>query len=111
MYARVYGHTTTAIHEIECISPIEYTPPPLGAKNDSTSFDFNLVYVRVNTAPHSVHPHSMHRTVRMATVRGDVAMVMTAESMDLRKLADGSGGGLPQSKIRKYASEMASVMR
>ena len=26
--ARVYGHTTTALHEIEYISPIEYTPPP-----------------------------------------------------------------------------------
>ena len=26
--ARVYGHTTTAMHEIEYISPIEYTPPP-----------------------------------------------------------------------------------
>lgn len=38
-------------------------------------------------------------------------MVMRAESMDLRKLADGSGGGLPQTKIRKYTSEMASVMR
>ena len=25
--ARVYGHTTTAIHEVEYISPIEYTPP------------------------------------------------------------------------------------
>ena len=37
-------------------------------------------------------------------------MVMRAESMDLRKLADGSGGGLPQTKIRKYTSEMASVM-
>ena len=36
-------------------------------------------------------------------------MVMRAESMDLRKLADGSGGGLPQTKIRKYTSEMASV--
>ena len=24
--ARAYGHTTTAIHEIECISPIEYPP-------------------------------------------------------------------------------------
>ena len=26
--ARVYGHTTTAMHEIEYISPIEYTHPP-----------------------------------------------------------------------------------
>ena len=26
--ARVYGHTTTATHEIEYLSPIEYTPPP-----------------------------------------------------------------------------------
>ena len=26
--ARVYGHTTTAVHEIEYISPIEYTTPP-----------------------------------------------------------------------------------
>ena len=25
--ARVYDHTTTAMHEIECISPIDYTPP------------------------------------------------------------------------------------
>ena len=25
--ARVYGQTTTAKHEIEYISPIEYTPP------------------------------------------------------------------------------------
>ena len=25
--ARVHGHTTTAMHEIGCISPIEYTPP------------------------------------------------------------------------------------
>ena len=24
--ARVYGHTTTAMHDIEYISPIEYTP-------------------------------------------------------------------------------------
>eukprot|EP00904_Undaria_pinnatifida_P002221 jgi/Undpi1/119/HiC_scaffold_1.g00119.m1 len=43
--------------------------------------------------------------------RGDVAMIMKAESMDLRKLADGSGGGLPQNKIQKFASDMASVMR
>ena len=26
--ARVYGQTTTAMHEIEYISPVEYTPPP-----------------------------------------------------------------------------------
>ena len=26
--ARVYGHTVTAMHEIEYISPIEYTPSP-----------------------------------------------------------------------------------
>ena len=26
--ARVNGHTTTAMHEIEYISSIEYTPPP-----------------------------------------------------------------------------------
>ena len=26
-HARVYGHTTTAMHDIEYISPIEYTPP------------------------------------------------------------------------------------
>ena len=25
----VYGHTTTAMHDIEYISPIEYTSPPL----------------------------------------------------------------------------------
>lgn len=42
---------------------------------------------------------------------GDVAMVMKAESMDLRKLAEANGGGLSQNKLRKYASEMASVMR
>ena len=27
--ARVYGHTTTAMHDIEYLSPIEYTPPLL----------------------------------------------------------------------------------
>ena len=27
--ARVYGHTTTAMHDTECISPIEYTPPDM----------------------------------------------------------------------------------
>ena len=27
--ARVYGHATTPIHEIEYISPIENTPPPI----------------------------------------------------------------------------------
>lgn len=42
---------------------------------------------------------------------GDMAMVMRAESMDLRKLAEVNGGGLPQNKKRKYASEIASVMR
>ena len=26
--ARVYGHTTTTMHKIEYISPIEFTPPP-----------------------------------------------------------------------------------
>ena len=31
--ARVYGHTTTAMHEIEYISPIEYTPPSLTKKH------------------------------------------------------------------------------
>eukprot|EP00903_Cladosiphon_okamuranus_P010311 g9758.t1 len=43
--------------------------------------------------------------------RGDLAMVMRAASMDLRKLAEVSKGGLPLNKIRKYASEIASVMR
>lgn len=42
---------------------------------------------------------------------GDVAMVMKAGTMDLRKLAEVNGGGLSQNKIRKYASEMASVLR
>lgn len=42
---------------------------------------------------------------------GDMAMVMPAESMDLRKLAEINGGGLSQNKIRKYAAEIASVMR
>lgn len=38
-------------------------------------------------------------------------MVMRAESMDLRKLAEGSGGGVAQGKLRKYSSEMASIIR
>lgn len=38
-------------------------------------------------------------------------MVMRAESMDLRKLAEVNAGGLPLSKLRKYSSELASVMR
>lgn len=46
-----------------------------------------------------------------AVPSGDAAMVMRAESMDLRKLAEVNGGGLSQNKLRKYASEMASVMR
>lgn len=36
-------------------------------------------------------------------------MVMKAGSMDLRKLAEQRG--LSQNKLRKYTSEMASVMR
>ena len=31
IWQAVYGHTTTAMHEIEHISPIEYTPPPTNA--------------------------------------------------------------------------------
>ncbi len=42
---------------------------------------------------------------------GDTAMVMRAESMDLRKLAEVNAGWLPLNKLRKYSSELASVMR
>lgn len=38
-------------------------------------------------------------------------MVMTAGSTDLRKVAEASGGGVPQAKLRKYASEMGSITR
>lgn len=38
-------------------------------------------------------------------------MVMQAESMDLRKLAEANGGGLARATLRKYASDMASTMR
>lgn len=38
-------------------------------------------------------------------------MVMTAGSTDLRKVAEAGGGGLPQAKLRKYASEMGSITR
>lgn len=38
-------------------------------------------------------------------------MVMRAGSMDLRKLAEVNAGGLPLNKLRKYSSELASVMR
>ncbi|CAM9391009.1 unnamed protein product [Ascophyllum nodosum] len=44
--------------------------------------------------------------------RGDKVMVMQAGTVDLRKVAESSGeGGLAPPKIRKYASEMASIMR
>lgn len=43
--------------------------------------------------------------------RGDVVMVMAAGSTDLRKAAEASGGGLAHAKLRKYASEMASITR
>lgn len=49
--------------------------------------------------------------VLQPSTSGDVAMVMRAESMDLRKLAEVTRGGLPENKLRKYASEIASVMR
>lgn len=68
---------------------------------------FYLAYVDVNIA----NPLRAPALRAPSYIRGDVAMVMRAGNMDLRKLADGSGGGLPQSKVRKYASEMASVMR
>lgn len=38
-------------------------------------------------------------------------MVMRAETMDMRKLAEANRGSLAPAKLRKYASEMANVMR
>ena len=45
--ARVYGHTTTAIHEIEYISPIEYTPPPRLQEGSKNMYVFTHFFIRV----------------------------------------------------------------
>lgn len=43
--------------------------------------------------------------------RGDVMMVMRAGALDMRKLAESNNGNISPRKLRKYASEMASVVR
>ncbi|CAM9778889.1 unnamed protein product [Sphacelaria rigidula] len=43
--------------------------------------------------------------------RGDSVMVMQAESMDMRKLADTNRGNLAPGTLRKYAREMFAVVR
>ena len=43
--------------------------------------------------------------------RGDSVMVMRAESMDMRKLADSNRGNMAPGTLRKYAREMFAVVR
>lgn len=90
---------------------IKVTSRPNAALAKAENANVERVRLKNGAQAYSRHFVGFMEYVENFNGRGDVAMVMRAESMDLRKLADGSGGGLPQSKVRKYASEMASVMR
>ena len=48
--ARVYGHTTTVMHDTEYISPIEYTPPPARARSSKYIVDCDVCLLIVSTS-------------------------------------------------------------
>ena len=62
---RVYGHTTTAMHELEYISPIEYTPysPPLPPPTINSTFVRHLC-VRASASQQYKMQLVLHATFR-----------------------------------------------
>ena len=77
--ARVYGHTTTIMHEIEYISPIEYIPLPprplskqysllIGLRRGSVAENRNLSALPQKETPILAKPVIDHLVNRVASV-------------------------------------------
>ena len=106
--ARVYGHTTTAMHEIEYISPIEYTlPPSLPSTPSPSGFHFQqLVHKDIMTSSVAATITSDYR------MSGATELLVIGASGEVRGYtptapalnpAGGGGGEAPTKRRRQVA--------